>query len=129
MMVVGGCVELGGMPGYTLVLGAYAVVGFGAAAYSPAKYGILRGLLAPEKLVAANGWIEGLTVASIILGTVLGGALISPRIASLLLAIDVPHIDTGIETPAEAAILVISAIYAVAAIFNLFIPDTGPRYR
>src|SRR5882757_4419942 len=111
-----------------VVLAAYAVVGFGAAAYSPAKYGILTELLPPEKLVAANGWIEGLTVASIILGTVLGGALISPRIASLLLAIDVPHIDTGIETPAEAAILVISAIYVIAAIFNLFIPDTGARY-
>ncbi|MCM0043765.1 MAG: lysophospholipid transporter LplT, partial [Burkholderiaceae bacterium] len=48
---------------------AYAVVGFGAAAYSPAKYGILTELLPPEKLVAANGWIEGLTVSSIILGT------------------------------------------------------------
>lgn len=47
---------------------AYAVVGFGAAAYSPAKYGILTELLPPEKLVVANGWIEGLTVSSIILG-------------------------------------------------------------
>src|SRR6266853_1919503 len=111
-----------------VALAAYAVVGFGAAAYSPAKYGILTELLPPENLVAANGWIEGLTVASIILGTVLGGALISPRIASLLLAIDVPHIDTGIETPAEAAILVIAGIYVIAAIFNLFIPDTGARY-
>src|SRR5215471_18138672 len=109
-------------------LAAYAVVGFGAAAYSPAKYGILTELLPAERLVAANGWIEGLTVASIILGTVLGGALISPHIASMLLAIDVPHIDTGIETPAEAAILVISGIYVVAAVFNLFIPDTGARY-
>src|SRR5690242_13988083 len=98
---------------------ACAVVGFGAAVYSPAKYGILTELLPPEKLVAANGWIEGLTVMSIIFGTVLGGALISPRIASLLLAIDVPHLDTGIETPAEAAILVISAIYVIAAAFNL----------
>src|SRR5260221_3407926 len=121
-------VEFAGIPGYALVLAAYAVVGFGAAAYSPAKYGILTELLPPERLVAANGWIEGLTVASIILGTVLGGALISPRIASLLLAIDVPHLDTGVETPAEAAILVISAIYVIAAIFNLFIPDTGARY-
>jgi LPLT family lysophospholipid transporter-like MFS transporter len=121
-------VEFAGIPGYALVLAAYAVVGFGAAAYSPAKYGILTELLPPERLVAANGWIEGLTVASIILGTVLGGALISPRIASVLLAIDMPRIDTGIETPAEAAILVISAIYVVAAIFNLFIPDTGARY-
>jgi MFS family permease len=52
---------------------AYAVVGLGAAAYSPAKYGILTELLPPEKLVVANGWIEGLTVASIILGFVVGG--------------------------------------------------------
>src|SRR2546423_1684908 len=128
MMFFTDYVEFAGIPGYALVLAAYAVVGFGAAAYSPAKYGILTELLPPEKLVAANGWIEGLTVASIILGTVLGGALISPRIASLLLAIDVPHLDTGIETPAEAAILVISAIYVIAALFNLFIPDTGVRY-
>src|SRR6266849_5272992 len=104
MMFFTDYVEFAGIPGYALVLAAYAVVGFGAAAYSPAKYGILTELLPPENLVAANGWIEGLTAASIILGTVLGGALISPRIASLLLAIDVPHIDTGIETPAEAAI-------------------------
>src|SRR5499427_268346 len=121
-------VEFTGIPGYALVLAAYAVVGFGAAAYSPAKYGILTELLPAERLVAANGWIEGLTVASIILGTVLGGALISPRIASMLLAIDVPHIDTGIETPAEAATVVISGLYVIAAIFNLFIPDTGARY-
>jgi len=59
---------------------------------------------------------------------VLGGALISPRIATVLLAIDIPRIDTGIETPAEAAIIVIAAIYVIAAIFNLFIPDTGARY-
>jgi len=121
-------VEFAGIPGYALVLAAYAVVGFGAAAYSPAKYGILTELLPAEKLVAANGWIEGLTVASIILGTVLGGALISPHIATMLLAIDVPHIDTGIETPAEAATVVISGIYMIAAAFNLFIPDTGARY-
>ena len=69
---------------------AYAIVGFGAAAYSPAKYGILTELLPAEKLVAANGWIEGLTVASIILGTVLGGALISDRVSLALLRIDFP---------------------------------------
>ena len=63
---------------------AYAVVGFGAAAYSPAKYGILTELLPAEKLVAANGWIEGLTVSSIILGTVMGGALINPNVAAKL---------------------------------------------
>ena len=61
---------------------AYAVVGFGAAAYSPAKYGILTELLPAEKLVEANGWIEGMTVLSIILGTVMGGALVSQNFAA-----------------------------------------------
>jgi LPLT family lysophospholipid transporter-like MFS transporter len=107
---------------------AYAVVGFGAAAYSPAKYGILTELLPPERLVAANGWIEGTTVGSIILGTVLGGALISPSISAALLSMDAPGVDTGIDTPAEAAILVIAAVYGLAALFNLRIPDTGARY-
>uniref|UniRef100_UPI0028B16717 MFS transporter n=1 Tax=Massilia alkalitolerans TaxID=286638 RepID=UPI0028B16717 len=66
---------------------AYAVVGFGAAVYSPAKYGILTELLPPEKLVPANGWIEGLTVMSIILGTVAGGALVSERGSNCLLGL------------------------------------------
>ncbi len=107
---------------------AYAVVGLGAAAYSPAKYGILTELLPPEKLVAANGWIEGTTVGSIILGTVLGGILISPRVSGGLLALDLPYINTGIDTPAESAIAVIAAVYALAALFNFRIPDTGARY-
>ena len=107
---------------------AYAVVGFGAAAYSPAKYGILTELLPPEKLVAANGWIEGTTVGSIILGTVLGGALISPAVSSALLSADLPGFETGIDTPAEAAILVIAVVYVIAAAFNLRIPDTGAHY-
>ena len=55
----------------TATLAAYAVVGLGAAAYSPAKYGILTELLPPSQLVKANGWIEGLTIASIILGVLL----------------------------------------------------------
>ena len=103
---------------------AYGVVGFGAAAYSPAKYGILTELLPPERLVAANGWIEGTTVGSIILGTVLGGALISPHIASHVLR----HTPAAISTPAEAAMVVIMVIYVIAALFNLRIPDTGARY-
>ncbi len=107
---------------------AYGIVGFGAAAYSPAKYGILTELLPPEKLVMANGWIEGLTVGSIILGTVVGGALISVHVSDILLRLDVPYIDTGINTPAEAAMVVIMLCYLIASIFNVFIPDTGARY-
>jgi MFS family permease len=104
---------------------AYALVGLGAAAYSPAKYGILTEYLPHRQLVIANGWIEGLTVASILLGTVLGGILIHVRVSGVLLAIDLPLIDTPIDTPAEAAVAIIVAVYAVAAIFNLHVPSTG----
>ena len=103
---------------------AYAVVGLGAAAYSPAKYGILTELLPPSQLVKANGWIEGLTIASIILGVLLGGQLVGPKVAPLLLGLDFPVFDFGIDTPPEAAIASIVAIYVAAAVFNLYIPRT-----
>ena len=106
-------------------LAAYALVGLGAAAYSPAKYGILTEYLPPTKLVLANGWIEGLTVASIILGTVLGGVLINQAVAVHLLAFDLPLIDTGVDTAPEAALCVIVFVYVVAALFNLYVPLTG----
>jgi len=102
-------------------LAAYALVGLGAAAYSPAKYGILTEYLPPTKLVIANGWIEGLTVGSIILGTVLGGVLISARVSGHLLGYGAP----GIDTPAQAAIALIVFVYATAALFNLYVPRTG----
>ncbi len=121
--------EIPGAPDYLTVLLAYTVVGLGAAAYSPAKYGILTEYLPHQKLVVANGWIEGLTVGSIILGTVLGGALISETVSGFLLGIDIPHLDTGVDTPAEAAIAFIMLLYGVAAIFNLYIPDTGVDHR
>ena len=103
---------------------AYAVVGLGAAAYSPAKYGILTELLPASQLVKANGWIEGLTIGSIILGVLLGGQLVGPKIAPLLLDIDFPFFDTGIDTPAEAAIASLVLVYIVAAVINLYIPRT-----
>jgi MFS transporter, LPLT family, lysophospholipid transporter len=116
-----GCVMMlfGGHP-----LLAYAVVGLGAAAYSPAKYGILTELLPPSQLVKANGWIEGLTIGSIILGILLGGQLVGPRIAPMLLGIDMPWIDTSIDTSPEVAIASLIFVYVLAAIFNLYIPRT-----
>lgn len=108
---------------------SYAVVGLGAAAYSPAKYGILTELLPHDRLVEANGWIEGLTVLSIILGTVLGGLLIAPGISAYLMQLHIPGITEGMDTPAEAAIFVITFSYLIAAIFNFKIPDTGARYE
>jgi LPLT family lysophospholipid transporter-like MFS transporter len=107
---------------------AYAVVGFGAAVYSPAKYGILTELLPAEKLVEANGWIEGLTVMSIILGTVMGGFLVSTKASAFMLGMDVPLLDTGIDTTTEAALCVVVVVYIMASLFNLRIPDTGAKY-
>ena len=103
---------------------AYAIVGLGAAAYSPAKYGILTELLPASQLVKANGWVEGLTIASIIFGIVLGGQLVGQRLSSVLLGFDFPLFDTGIDTAPEAAIASMILVYVVAAIFNLYIPRT-----
>ena len=104
---------------------AYAIVGLGAAAYSPAKYGILTEYLPHRLLVVANGWIEGLTVGAIILGTVVGGALIRDDVSSALLSLNIPFIDTSIEV----SLLVIGIIYLVAAVFNMFVPDTGVDHK
>ena len=115
---------LGGHP-----LLAYAVVGLGAAAYSPAKYGILTELLPPSQLVKANGWIEGLTITSILLGVLLGAQLLGPHVSHRLLAIDWRGLSRWIETPAEAAIAIMALIYAIAAAINLRIPRTGVQLR
>jgi MFS transporter, LPLT family, lysophospholipid transporter len=108
---------------------AYAIVGLGAAAYSPAKYGILTELLPASQLVKANGWIEGLTIASIILGILMGGQLVGQSVSGPILAFDLPLFDTGIDTPPEAAIFLLIFIYALAAWFNTRIPLTGVEMR
>jgi MFS family permease len=98
---------------------AYGLAGFGAAAYSPAKYGILTEYLPPERLVWANSWMEGLTVAAIIFGAVIGGMLITPGIATTIMSN--LHVPT-VVTPAELAIFITFFIYLIAALFNLYIP-------
>lgn len=108
---------------------AYAIVGLGAALYSPAKYGILTEMARPSQLVRANGWIEGLTIASIISGALLGGLLLRDRVARALLAFDFPFIDTPVDTAPEAAISFMIVFYGLAALLNLFIPATGVRPR
>lgn len=98
---------------------AYAIVGIGAAMYSPAKYGILTELLPPEKLVVANSWMEGTTVAAIVLGAIIGGALINPLFAEHILA------GVGLSAVVIApkfAIVAITGLYLGAAIVNLLIP-------
>jgi MFS transporter, LPLT family, lysophospholipid transporter len=108
---------------------AYAVVGLGAAAYSPAKYGILTEYLPHRLLVVANGWIEGLTVGAIILGVVIGGLLIQPSISTSLLAFDFPLLDTGIDTPGEMAVCIVALLYLTAAVFNLYVPKTEVDHK
>jgi len=108
---------------------AYAVVGLGAAAYSPAKYGILTEYLPHRLLVIANGWIEGLTVGAIILGVVIGGTLIQPAVAHNLLSFDFPLIDTGVDTIGEMALGFVGVFYIIAALFNLYVPDTGVDHK
>ena len=94
---------------------AFVVVGFGAAAYAPAKYGLVTELVAPGQLVAANGWLEVTVVCAVLLGTVFGGALVSPLFEPLA-AFGV--IDLHL----------LLAVYALAAALNLGIPDSGARY-
>ena len=108
---------------------SYAIVGLGAAAYSPAKYGILTELLPSSQLVKANGWIEGLTIASIILGVLIGGQLVGPNVTEYLLGFNMPFLDTGIDTGPEAAIVLLISLYALAAWFNTRIPNTGVEMR
>lgn len=111
-----GCIAmLLGMP----PLYSYAIVGIGAAAYSPAKYGILTEYLPPHRLVVANSWMEGATVAAIILGAILGGMLVSPKIGVAFL--ESVHLN-GVVSVSYFAITAITLLYLLAAIVNLYIP-------
>ncbi len=102
---------------------AYALVGLGAAAYSPAKYGILTEYLPPSQLVLANSWMEGLTVLAIILGAVLGGILLIPNWPPYLVLRDaLAGAGLKVLTLPEFAILVVLLLYIAAAIVNLYIP-------
>jgi LPLT family lysophospholipid transporter-like MFS transporter len=67
-------------------MAAYALIGVGASVYGPAKYGILPELVGRDRLVRANGWIEGSTIFAIVLGTVVG-ARIADRSISLALIV------------------------------------------
>ncbi len=105
VMLVANCIKLLGASAMFLQvppLLAYGLVGVGAAAYSPAKYGILSELVAPDKLVKANGMIEGSTIVAILLGAVLGGKLA--------------------DASTNIALIIICGCYLLAATANTFIP-------
>ena len=122
-----GCAAMlwGGHP-----LAAYALVGLGAAMYSPAKYGILTELLPAERLVMANGWMEGLTVAAIVLGAILGGALIGDRALAAWAGLShLPLLQLHLESAPKIALLFLLAIYGAAAVANLCVPSVKPTRR
>lgn len=107
---------------------ALAVVGLGAAAYAPAKYGLITELAEPEALVKANGWIEITVVSAALLGAVLGGALVSPA----WLASDVAAMSDGLQLPADkltGSLAALLLIYALSSLLNAGIPDSGWRQR
>lgn len=106
---------------------AMVVVGLGAAIYAPAKYGLITELLPARDLVRANGFFESVTVSAVILGTVLGGFLISPWVQDWTL----PEWITGAagNTSLLAGMLVLVAMNAVAALLSAGIADSGARYE
>jgi MFS transporter, LPLT family, lysophospholipid transporter len=108
-----GCVlALAGLP----PLYAYAIVGIGAAAYSPAKYGILTEMLPAHQLIKANAWMEGTTVTAIILGPIFGAT-----IAASNTYLSLPAYINPASAP-YYGIAIITGLYILAAWFNLHIP-------
>ena len=108
-------------------LWALAMAGLGAAIYAPAKYGLICELLPAGNLVRANGFIEAGTVCAVIFGTVLGGVLVSPLITHTALATQLAH-HMRTHTALFPALMVIVALYGMAAVLNLWIADSGARY-
>jgi MFS transporter, LPLT family, lysophospholipid transporter len=106
---------------------SFAVVGLAAAAYAPAKYGLITETVRPQLLVAANGWIEVSIVCAVLLGTVTGGLLVSPWLLASAAATQVGAIVPG-ATGLALPVIVVLALYLVAGALNLGIPDSGKRY-
>lgn len=111
---------------------AFAVVGFGAAAYAPAKYGLVTEMVGPRQLVAANGWIEVSVVCAALLGTVLGGLLVADGLrgsgASLALSQWLASQLPASASTLQLSMLALLAAYLVSAAMNACVPDSGARY-
>jgi len=109
----------------------FAIAGLGAAAYAPAKYGLVTEMVAPEKLVTANAWIEVSVVCAVLLGTVMGGFLVSDWFTGSTGALAVRGVLADIAPHSGAlgvSLLGVLSLYAIAALLNLKIPDSGRRY-
>jgi MFS family permease len=111
---------------------AFAVIGFGAAAYAPAKYGLITEMVGPQRLVAANGWLEVTVVCAALFGTVLGGWLVSPGWLGSALAVScqdrlaaLPVFDAH---ALNVSLLAVLLVYGIAAALNTGVRDSGARY-
>ncbi len=106
---------------------AFAMVGVGAAAYAPAKYGLVTELAQPAQLIVANAWIEISTVSAVLLGVVLGGALVSP---AWLAHVVLPSAWVQVLGPATyaASLVALLGLYVLAGVLNALIADSGVRY-
>lgn len=100
---------------------AFGIVGTAAACYAPAKYGLITEIVPPTKLVAANGWIEVSVVCSVLLGTLVGGLLVSPWWMTEVAALGVAH-------PLSASLYALLGVYAIAAMLQLRVPESGIVY-
>jgi len=114
-------------------IAAFTLVGFGSAAYAPAKYGLLTEIVPPRQLVAANGWVEVSVVCAALLGTVLGGLLVSPwllgQIASLMAQLGLSWPPTFAQTGALTGSLgLLLTVYALAGVLNIGVPASGACY-
>jgi MFS family permease len=107
---------------------ALALVGFGAAAYAPAKYGLVTELVGPERLVAANGWLEVSVVCAVLLGTALGGALVSPWLLGHPAAMALAQPLGSPAAALAAPLLLLSTLYALSGLLNLGVPHSGAHY-
>jgi MFS transporter, LPLT family, lysophospholipid transporter len=113
-------------------IAAFVVVGLGAAAYAPAKYGLITELVGPQRLVAANGWLEVSVVCAALFGTGVGGLLVSSiALDSAVAEIGRQWLAATAIGPASAlsvSLCALLAIYALAALLNIGVPDSGARY-
>jgi MFS transporter, LPLT family, lysophospholipid transporter len=111
---------------------AFAVIGFGAAAYAPAKYGLITEIVGAPRLVAANGWIEISVVCAALLGTMLGGLLVADIVRdstpSLASQAWLAGLGWGAATTLSLSAIALLTVYALAGLLNLGIPDSGARY-
>ncbi len=110
---------------------AFGIVGLGAAAYAPAKYGLVTEMVPAAQLVEANAWIEVSVVCAVLLGTVLGGALVSPWVAGSAAGHMLRELSAVVLPQADALALpqvAVLGLYALSGLINLRIPDSGRRY-